>query len=343
MLVPALLLAVPAGSWPVLGEGRQTSAGWCYPDHEEADLWWLVPATAEIITDGGHPDIHVTVFNYMGTREMGDLGDLNPGAVLQFGIAFPSAGTRIAEATRSLGSRARVRPLLPETVEAEVVFAGINSARQASTAADDLPGEAGGWTERRFSLGLTPEETVVVTRAWQDRSIIISVNLVASARVWSARPLDESAAAPELTPILADSVPITLDRSTYVDAVRVVELGATMPAGYTSIEIGCTELGAGHGYSDLSFVIVIIEGEAMNGDTIDSKIDFSRGSPTSQVARFDRAVRLDAGYVLRVARVYATGRIEEEPPRRIAVWQGFEDVCAIDAGQMAALEPRMLY
>ena len=116
-----------------------------------------------------------------------------------------------------------------------------------------------------------------------------------------------------------------------------------MPAGYTSIEIGCTELNASRGFSDLSFVVVVIEAEAMNGDTINCTVDFSRNSPPTRIARFDRAVRLASGYVLKVARVYATGRTEQEPPRRIEVWQGFEDVCAISRTQVVDLDPRMLF
>lgn len=339
----ALIAAPPAWAWPVLSEGRRTPAGWCYRDHQEANLWWLVPATADILTEDGRPDIHMTVFNYTGTREMGDLGDARSGAVLQFGIGFPAAGGRIAEARRSLGSGASVRPLIPEIVEAEVVFAGVNSVRQATSSEEDPEGEAGAWTERRFALGLTPEETAVVTEAWRERAIILSINLTASARACAARPPRGSEAAPELTTILADAIPVTLDVSLYADAVRVIELDATMPAGYTSTEVGCTELASSRGFSDVARVIVVIEAEAMNGDRISRQIRFTRDSPTTQVARFDRAVRLDSGYVLRVSRVYASGRTEDERPRRIEVWQGFEDVCAIEAGRTVALDPRMLY
>lgn len=343
VLAAILAAATQAGSWPVLGEGRQTPAGWCYPDHEDHQLWWLIPATAEILNDGGRPDVHMTVYNYTGSREMSDLGDLRTGAVLQFAVAFPSAGARLAEAKRSLGNNVRVQPLLPETMEAEVVFAGVNSARTATSSSDDGTEGAATWSERRFSIGLTPEETAVVTEAWQHGSIIISVNVTASARTCTARPLVGVDAAPELSTILSDSISVALDASHYAEAVRVIELGATMPAGYTSLEVGCTELDAGRGYSDLSFVVVTIEAEAMNGDTIGCEVQFSRGSRSTQVAHFDRAVRLDPGYVLRVSRVYATGRIETEPPRRIEVWQGFEDVCSINPARADTLDPRMLY
>jgi len=338
----ALLVAVPAGAWPILSEGRQTPAGWCYPDQEEEDLWWLLPEAAQVITDAGRPDIHLTIYNYTGTREMGDLGDLRSGAVLQFGLAFPTAGARMATAMRSLGPRARIEPLIPETVEAEVVFAGINSTRQATSEGESAD-ESGPWTKRRFSIRLTPEETVAVTEAWQDSTVIISVNLVASARICPTRPPEGLEASIELAPILVDSIPITLDRSMYSEAVRVIALDATMPAGYTSIELGCTELTTSRGFTDVARVIVIVEAEAMNGDVINLRVRFTPDSQPTQTARFNRAIRLSSGYVLRVARVYATGRTEQEPPRRIEVWQGFENVCATEGSRTAALDPRMLY
>jgi hypothetical protein len=343
ILAAALLVAVPAGAWPVLTEGRQTPAGWCYPDHEDRDLWWLFPSTAQVTTDDGRPDIHLTIYNYIGTREMGDLGEYRSGAILQFSLSFPDPASRIARAGGSLPAGSRVRPFNPEFMEAEVVFAGINSPRQATPEGNSGSEASGAWTERHFALGLTPGETVAVTESWQDGSIIISVNLVASGRVCPTRPTDRFEVTPELVPILADSVPIVLDASMYSESVRVVELDATMPAGYTNLEIGCTELAAARGYSDLARVIVIIEAEAMNGDIINTQIRFTPESAPTQVARFNRAVRLDRGYVLRVARVYATGRLEEDPPRRIDVSQGFEDVCATKGARPEALDPRMLY
>jgi hypothetical protein len=54
-------------------------------------------------------------------------------------------------------------------------------------------------------------------------------------------------------------------------------------------------------------------------------------------------VRLDHGYQLRVARVFATGAAEQEPPRRIEVWQGFVDSCSVAAGTDTGLDPRLLY
>ena len=78
-----LLLAVsaPVAAWPVLSEGRETAVGWCYPDHEKRQVWWLPPETVEVKTIGGRPDVHLTVFSYTGVRETGDLGRSKTGAV----------------------------------------------------------------------------------------------------------------------------------------------------------------------------------------------------------------------------------------------------------------------
>lgn len=339
-----LLVAVsaPVAAWPVLSEGRETAGGWCYPDHENPQVWWLPPDTAKLKDAGGRPDVHLTVFSYTGVRETGDLGSAKSGAVLQFTLEFPAAGARLAEAQRRLGPQAKVRPLVPEQIDAEVVFAGVNSARQA-TAAEDDESDPGAWTERRFSMRLTPEETAVVADAWEHGSVILSVNLAASATVLSARPSRGIDPEPGMGAVLTDSVPITIDPTADPAAVRVLELDATMPAAYTSLELGCTELVAAGGLSDLSRVIAVVEAEAMNGDLIDQEVRFSSGSPPTQVATFDRAVRLDHGYRLRVARVYATGGTEEDPARRIEVWQGFVDICSVAGGTETGLDPRLLY
>ena len=343
-----LLLAVsaPVAAWPVLSEGRETAVGWCYPDHEKRQVWWLPPEMVEVKTIGGRPDVHLTVFSYTGVRETGDLGRSKAGAVLQFALVLPGASGRLAEARRSLGPQAEVRPLVPEQVDAEVVFAGVNSARQATETEPATEPDAigpGAWTERRFSMRLTPEETAVVADAWEHGSVILSVNLAASATVLRARAAPGADAVPELAPVFADAVPITIDAAADPDAVRVLELDATMPAGYTTLELGCAELVAAGGLSDLARVVAVVEAEAMNGDTIDQEVRFSSGSPPVQVATFDRAVRLDHGYLLRIARVFATGAAEQDPPRRIEVWQGFVDICSVAGGTEAGLDPRLLY
>ncbi len=342
--VIGLLMAAsaPLAAWPVLSEGRETTAGWCYPDHQEPRVWWLPPDAVELKDDGGHPDVHLTIFSYTGVRETGDLGSTKSGAVLQFTLEFPAAGARLAEAQRGLGPQGTVRPLVPEQIDAEVVFAGVNSVRQATSMEDEAT-DPGAWTERSFSMRLTPEETAVVADAWEHGSVILSVNLAASATVLQVRPLRGEEAVPELAPVFADAAPITIDSAADPSAVRLLELDATMPAAYTSLELGCSELAASGGLSDLSRVIAVVEAEAMNGDLIDQEVRFSIGSAPTQVAKFDRAVRLDHGYRLRVARVFATGAIEEKPARRIEVWQGFVDICSVAAGTDAGLDPRLLY
>jgi len=241
-----------------------------------------------------------------------------------------------------LGPQATVRPLVPDQIDAEVVFAGVNSVRQATSMEDEAT-EPGAWTERSFSMRLTPEETAVVADAWEHGSVILSVNVAASATVLQVRPSRGEEAVPELAPVFADAAPITIDSAADPSAVRLLELDATMPAAYTSLELGCSELAASGGLSDLSRVIAVVEAEAMNGDLIDQEVRFSTGSAPTQVAKFDRAVRLDHGYRLRVARVFATGAVEEEPARRVDVWQGFVDICSVAAGTDAGLDPRLLY
>jgi hypothetical protein len=337
----AVVWALPAWGAPVLSEGRRTGAGWCYPDHENHRLWWLPPPAPELWVSGGRPAIDFTVFNYQGTRATADADHAWTGAMLQFTLVVPEQPAAAAAAREALGSSVEIRTMLPTGIEAEVVFAGVNSVRSAT---GDAPNDAaaGVWRERSFSLGLTPEEVAVIHDAWQAGSVILSVNTTVSAHAFPIRP-GEREAAPEIVPITVDSVPITVDTRRHPETFRVLELDATMPLAYTRVELGCSELNEGNGLSDLSRVIAVVEAEAVNGDLITSELRFTPRSSSTQEIRFNRAVRLDPGYLLRIVRVYATGRAEESPPRRIDVWQGFEDICSspLDAG--AELDPRLLY
>jgi hypothetical protein len=337
----ALLSATSAWGAPVLDEGRQTGAGWCYPDHEDHRVWWIPPPAPTLMHSGGSPGVDFTIFNYQGTRATIDADQAWTGAMLQFTLVMPEPTEAAAAARRALGPAAVVQTMPPAGIEAEVVFAGVNSARAAATEDDEGP-VAGAWRERSFALGLSPEEVAVVHDAWELGSVVLSVNTTVSAHAFATRPAKEDAV-PERRPMTIDSVPITVDARRHPEVFRVLELDATMPMGYTSVEIGCAELTEGWGLDDLARVYVVIEAEAVNGDLITETLRFTPHSPVSQEIRFDRAVRLDHGYRLRVVRVYSTGRSEESPPRRIDVWQGFEDVCSTPPGGRSELDPRLLY
>lgn len=343
-LVAAVLVfvwVIPAWGAPVLSEGRRTEAGWCYPDHENRHLWWLPPPAPELKSSGGRPGIDFTVFNYQGTRATADADHAWTGAMLQFTLVMPEQTRQAAAAREALGSSIEIRTIPAADIDAEVVFAGVNSVRSAT---EDAQGDetAEAWNERSFSIGLTPEEVAVIHDAWQTGSVILSVNTTVSAYAFATRPGEEDIE-PEVVPVTVDSVPVAVDIRRHPETFRVLELDATMPLAYTSVELGCSELAEGYGLSDLARVIAVVEAEAVNGDLITSELRFTRRSASSQEIRFDRAVRLEHGYRLRVVRVYATGRAEETPPRRIDVWQGFEDICSAPPGDSPELDPRLLY
>jgi hypothetical protein len=337
----ALVWASLASGAPVLDQGRRTASGWCYPDHQDRRVWWLPPPSPVLMVIGGRPGVDFTVFNYQGARATVDADHAWTGAMLQFTLVMPEATEAAAAATRILGTTVDLRTMPPAGIEAEVVFAGVNGARAAAVA-EGGESVAGAWRERSFAVGLTPEETAVVHDAWEAGSVVLSVNTAVSAFAFATRP-DEDDAAPDRTVVTVDSVAVTVDARRHPEIFRVLELDATMPLGYTGLELGCSELTEGYGLSDLARVIAVVEAEAVNGDVIAKELRFtSRSAPTLEI-RFDRAVRLDHGYRLRVVRVYATGRTEEAPPRRIDVWQGFEDICSAPPDERIGPDPRLLY
>jgi len=133
LIALALLLAAPAIPAPVLTEGRATPQGYCFPDHRERNVWWLAPASAELKQVDGRLAVDFTTYRYQGTRATGDAGTFTGGTVLQFALIFVSAAGRARDAAAYLGAGVQVRPLQPEAVETEIVFAGINSPARAAT------------------------------------------------------------------------------------------------------------------------------------------------------------------------------------------------------------------
>lgn len=350
MTRPLLLLALlaaagSADAWPVLAEGRATPGGYCYPDHELQRVWWLVPTTVGVKEVGGLPAVELTTYRYQGSRATVDSDRFYGGTLLQFALAFEAMADRLEAARQSLGGGVEVRPLAPATVEAEVVFAGINSVAREAEAEQPLAQGVAGWQERAFSLGLSPEETEAVRHAWDDGAVILSVNVTASVLAYHARPATDIGPAPEpeLLPVLVDAIPVTVDRERQPEAIRVLELDATMPAGYTALDLGCAELSVAGGFTDLARVLVDVEATAVNGDRIRQQIRFDEGSPPLQNLHFDRAIKLDEGYRLRVLRTFASGASETAVDRRIEVWQGFVDVCSRPADEAVLLDPRLLY
>ncbi len=326
---------------PVLGEGKATPAGRCYPDHKEAKLWWLAPQGVDLKRGHGKPAAIFTTFLYQGTRATGDAGQQWGGSVLQFVLDFQSISGRVEKARTFLGQGHRVKHLAPAEVNAEVVFAGIQTGgREAGGSATRGIEEVA--TEASFSLALSPEEGVALRSAWEADSVILSVNVVASVFAYQSRPGKNDENPPDLMPILVEAVTVSLDPNDE-DVFRVLSLDATMPAGYTSLDIGCSEMGGELSFSDIARVLVVVEAEAVNGDRVSKQIRFITGVASPQTVRFNQALKLDAGYEISIMKVFSSGAVEQKEIRRVGTWQGFVDVCSTRVGAERELDPRMLY
>jgi hypothetical protein len=341
IVVLALMASQTALSHPVLGEGRMTPVGRCYPDHEHAGLWWLEPPPAEVRKEGDAPVALFTTFLYQGTRTTGDAGRQWGGSILQFALTFPSSAGRAERAKSYLRSASTIRALDPAEVRAEVVFAGIGDGGRE--ARGDPGGSATGVArESTFALALSPEEGAAVRSAWEAGSVILSVNVVVSAFAFQTRPHRDADAQPELLPVSVGVVNVHLDPDDD-RAFRVLSLDATMPADYTTLDIGCGEIAGGPSFADLARVVVVVSGEAVNGDRVSEEVRFGGGSSSIRTVRFNQALKLDAGYDVAVMRVYSSGAVEAQDTRHVEVWQGFIDVCSTRPGISETLDPRALF
>ncbi|MCP4903081.1 MAG: hypothetical protein GY906_39460 [bacterium] len=341
LILVALLLPQIGLAHPVLGEGKVIPVGRCYPDHKEPGLWWLEPQEVDLKRENGKPNALFTTFLYQGTRTTGDAGRQWGGSVLQFTLEFSSSQGRVEQARAFLGSNRRVQLMEPAELLAGVAFAGIQGVERDAHEGGPRGAESVA-KEVSFSLALSPEEGVVVRSAWEAGSVILSVNVIASVFAYQTRPENDEDTPAELMPVSVSVVNVHLDPQDK-DIFRVLSLDATMPADYTALDIGCSEMNSELSFSDIGRVMVIVGGEAVNGDTVTEQVRFTQRSASIQTVSFNQALKIDAGYQVSIMKVYSSGMVEEEETRRVGIWQGFVDVCSTQAGVELALDPRMLY
>jgi hypothetical protein len=351
LLALGLLTAQAAQAWPVLARGKATPAGACFPDHRIAGLWWLAPPPPVVKVVEGQPAISFTQFRYSGTRATRDQGTFWGRSLLQFTLIFPESGPRLTQARAGLPPGARVEPIAPAVVEAQVVCAAADSpaavvdagtARSASRG--EAPARAAAWEERSFSLSIPPETTRLLWEAFERGAIVVSVNVSAAAPALAMPPeKGQEPSTPASLPLMVHSVAVTVDPHRNPGALKTLELDATMAAGYTFLDVACADFTEGAAFRDLAVVLVTVSAKAVNGDTLRHEVRFDPSAPTQQGVQFDRAVRLDAGYDVVVHRIFASGRDEAESPRHVDSWTGFFNASSAGSTEPSGLDPRLLY
>jgi len=351
LLALGLLTAQAAQAWPVLARGKATPAGACYPDHRIAALWWLAPPPPVVKVVEGQPAVSFTQFRYSGTRATRDQGTFWGRSLLQFTLIFPESGPRLAQARAALPPGARVEPIAPAVVEAQVVCAAADSPTAAvdagtarSAAGGQTPARAAAWEERSFSLSIPPQTTRLLWEAFERGAIIVSVNVSAAAPALAMPPeKGQEPPAPAPLPLMVHSVAVTVDPHRNPGALKTLELDATMAAGYTFLDVAYANFTEGTAFRDLAVVLVTVSAKAVNGDTLRREVRFDSSAPAQQGVQFDRAVRLDAGYDVVVHRIFASGRAEVEPPRHVDAWTGFFNASSTGSPEPSGLDPRLLY
>jgi hypothetical protein len=351
LLALGLLTPQAAQAWPVLARGKATAVGACYPDHRIAALWWLAPPAPVVKVVEGQPAVSFTQFRYSGTRATHDQGTFWGRSLLQFTLIFPESGPRLAQARTVLPPGARVEPIAPAVVEAQVVCAAADSPTAAvdagtarSAAGAQTPVRATAWEERSFSLSIPPQTTRLHWEAFERGAIIVSVNVSAAAPALAVPPeTGQEPPTPGPLPLMVHSVAVTIDPRRNPGALKTLELDATMAAGYTFLDVAFADFTEGTAFRDLAVVLVTVSAKAVNGDTLRQEVRFDSSTPAQQGVQFDRAVRLDAGYDVVVHRVFATGRAEVEPSRHVEAWTGFFNASSTGSPEPSGLDPRLLY
>jgi hypothetical protein len=347
------LTAGPALAWPLASELRVVGGALCFPDHAEPGTWWYIAGRLELQMKDGQPAFSLQRFRYIGAAATGDRGKFWARGVLAFAVRFAVSPSEIAQAERELsaisGRSITLRPLPVSMIRSTLLYAEVGEAGAFGSLAPGAWEERpGGWGERDYSVGLAPATTDLLWEGLQRGALVLSLSYDLRAEGLARRPVtadDLRAAAPESLTFAAGALPIRVDPTTCAACFSSTDLDASVPAGYTFLDVYCYDFDSALAPDDLAVVLVRVRAEGVAGTRPLESVRFERGEQVvHRPVHFKFAVALDGGYDLRVDRVYADGRLEEGAWQHTATWSGIQDVTVYAAHEGASgLDPRALY
>ena len=355
VLLLASGIGLPAAAWPVLDEPLIAGGLRCYPDHRDPRLFWFVRDRLSLAVSSGSPGEPGFVFHrfrYTGSSKTGDSGDFWGRGVLDFHVALEPLPQEIEAALQVIGRRTARRivlePLPLDRIETALVYvtAGEDS-RFGSVPSESWGSEGTLWTERTYSLGMSPLTAQLLWDAYHLEGVALSLNYSLVARGLPTQPDPREAEEthePSAAIVGGGAIPIQVSPRDCPRCFASTELDAEIPAGYTFLDVFCYDFASGAAPTDLAMVLVDVRASGVRGST-EERIRFLAEGPIRQAVHFKFAVRLDAGYEIRTSRIFARGHIEEGEWKSVPSWTGIQDVTAYtaDAARRAALDPRALY
>lgn len=354
VLVAGAFAGSAAGAWPIASEAEDVAGLRCYPDHEDASLWWYLPARLELVETDEGPAFHFERYSYTGRSATGDAGTVWWKGVLSVRVRFHTPPSELAAARRLLEQRRRRRialePLPVEGVDAVLLYA---SAAPDGPSGDlhegGFEGDGERWDERTFALGLSPETTQLLWDAFAGDGLAMSLAYSLDGRALSHRPArdpfggEDEEVEPQLVTLRGDALPIRVSPESCPSCFASTELDARIANEYPFLEARCYDFVSGVAPEDLGLVIVEVRAQAVTGDPLFERVRFAPGGATLLPIHFQLAVSLDAGYDYRVVRVYEDGQTQAGAWTEVAAWSGILDVSEYRERSARRLDPRQLY
>jgi hypothetical protein len=368
-IAAALLLALASGeaaAVPLLTQREEIGGLIVYPDDKVASVFYYVPGRVQLAATDGTPAFSFRRIRYTGTRLMGDQGTFAGRGMLSFTVEFENLGAKVRAAEQVLrgrNRRAELRPIPVEKIEAELVYAVIESderGRIASGIWAEPPKEpptegpsAGRWESKSFEIALNPRTTQVMWEAYEKGGVLLSLNYAvvaggvsdlnrlpaeAQRRLDELRRAAEGAGAAYEEPqeaeleaiartVRADALQIKVLPGEHPECFRSVDLDAQMPAGYVFLDVYCYDF-QNDPKTPIVKKSVEIRAYGIAGGRPKVKVDFRRSTPDecSRSVHFDLAVDLNKGYEYRVMDFDDDGNVTKGDWIAVGDWTGILDV-----------------
>ena len=353
----ALLAGVlPAAATPDLRQPRTAGTLTVFPDDARGNLFFYPPGELALaVAENGQPQVHLLHARYTGSAATGDRGRIVIRSILSLRVrmAGPSAAA-IAEARRSLAAALRrtveLRPLPIRRLESALVYSALEPTptdAAASKPATDQPlppghfeaadetKPVGYWSERVYTLALSPADAQLLTAAMERGGLSLSIGYAFFADgIGPEKPLQELSGSPALVKELktivdtraaddaraarptthvvrAGALAVAPDVARWPTIVQRVDINDSAPPGYAALDVYCYDFNQGSS-GGLYEKQVEIDAEGVSRQRVRLTTTFSRAQPDlyARSLRFAVAVRLDRPYRYRVIEIAQDGTLK---------------------------------
>jgi len=317
-----VLLAAQCLADPVWATAEIVEELTVYRDHRDAGHYYYEPATYQVTTKDGEPQVFYRLFRYMGTTETRDSNEFRVSAILTIDVEQTVVADRYMPALSILRGRnpsARLSPLPVDGFSAGLNYVAIKPDGEEQSGLVDALGTGDGeegpgnselqyWSKRRFTLAFDPLTAQLFWDNFENDRLQLSLShslMSAGMRknnegLWE---LDERR--------FGNSVPIHISMKEHANHFSRTEAWQLANRRRTDVIVMCYDFFE-EDANDLYRVSIEVRFKTMRDQDYVEKVRFeSDGDDAEQTVSFRLARSMDEPYLYRVTRIFRSKPTEQ--------------------------------